>query len=96
MSDRSILKWFKHRSLLHLGERSYGIYLVHILCIQASERVFRPGSGSWPISFLALLLAILLSVMMAEGLYRTIERPLVNFGRRQSERIKSAKNRTAV
>jgi peptidoglycan/LPS O-acetylase OafA/YrhL len=71
-------------ALVFIGSISYGIYLVHILCLNAAELVVPPGSGQLWVSLLALLLAVVFSIVAAYFLARTVEWPLRDLGRRLS------------
>lgn len=72
-------KWVRH-----IGQRSYGMYLVHLICLSFLQRVLRPTSGlrTW----LLLLATILMSLAVVEVLYRLVEHPCIAAGRRLQER----------
>ena len=74
---RSVLAW---RPLVFIGKVSYGIYLIHVLCINASRMVVKNP-------YLVLTLSVVSSIAAAAVLYRTIESPLIAVGRRLSARI---------
>ncbi len=67
-----------------LGELSYGIYLVHILCLNVAEKAFPPGKG---LAVPAYILTCLLSIMVAYILHRTVEKPMIHLGRTFSQRL---------
>jgi peptidoglycan/LPS O-acetylase OafA/YrhL len=73
--------------LVFIGKVSYGMYLVHLLCSNAANLVFRPGSGQWYIGVLAYLLTCLLCIAVAKVLSVTIEQPFIRIGHRWSARI---------
>jgi peptidoglycan/LPS O-acetylase OafA/YrhL len=79
-----VTRLLQAKGLVFIGTISYGIYLVHILCLNAAELVFPPGSGRIAVSVLALLAAIVGSIGVAYILARTIEWPLRDLGRRLS------------
>lgn len=79
----------------YVGGRAYGIYLVHLAGVWGVESFLPPGSGSLPISAITYLLAFLLSLLMAAALYLCVERPGISFGRRISNRILAASERTS-
>jgi peptidoglycan/LPS O-acetylase OafA/YrhL len=79
-----VTKLLQARGLVFIGTITYGIYLVHILALNAAEIIFPPGSGRLWVSILALLAAIAIAVAMAYLLARTIEWPLRDIGRRLS------------
>ena len=85
--DGRLRKLLQLRVLAFLGTLSYGIYLVHVLALNAAEKVFRPGSDQWLISLAALLTAGLISIAMAYALHVTIEQRMIDLGRRWSQRF---------
>jgi peptidoglycan/LPS O-acetylase OafA/YrhL len=68
------------RVMVWLGKRSYSMYLVHILCLNAIEgrAVFQRPGGVVAI----LALAYLLTALVAEAFYRLIEEPSRTAGKR--------------
>jgi len=70
-----------------VGQRAYGIYLLHVLCIWGVEGLL--PSDSIPVVGPAVtyLVAFLVSVGVADVLYRLIERPGVRAGHRMSDKI---------
>ena len=79
-----VLEW---RPAVFLGQLSYGMYLVHTLCINAAQRVFPAGTGRLEVAVGGLVLATGLSVAVAYALARGFERPMIALGRRWSERV---------
>ena len=80
-----MLQW---RPLVHIGHRTYGVYLLHLLALNAVELVyFRPGTVSWAMSPLYWASAVAVSLVLAEGLYRAVETPGISLGGRLSKRI---------
>lgn len=73
-------------ALKFLGGISYGIYLVHVLSLNAAQLIFAPGSNNWVVSTGALVLAIVISVSFAYGLQLVVERPLRVIGRNLAKR----------
>lgn len=73
--------------LVFIGKVSYGMYLVHLLCSNAANLVFRPGSGQWYIGVLAYLLTCLLCIAVAKVLSIAIEQPFIRLGHKWSARI---------
>ncbi|MFT4111123.1 acyltransferase family protein [Silvibacterium sp.] len=72
-------KWVRY-----IGQRSYGIYLVHLICLSVTQRLLPPVS---PIKTRLLLLATtVLALAVAEVLYRLVEHPCIALGRRVQER----------
>jgi peptidoglycan/LPS O-acetylase OafA/YrhL len=70
------------KPLMFLGERSYGIYLIHVIALRIVERILQPLSGSTAAAIASYVFAVILSVAMAEALHRTVERPAIGLGRR--------------
>ena len=71
-----------------IGRRAYGMYLLHLLALNAIELVFKPGDllPLWksPLYFLASLAVVMIA---AECLYRGLEKPCIAWGHRLSRRI---------
>ncbi len=67
----------RFRPLVAIGKVSYGIYLVHILCLNVVEKFFHSP-------FVSYLGTVALSVCVAGALHFTIERPLIQLGRKLS------------
>jgi peptidoglycan/LPS O-acetylase OafA/YrhL len=84
ITEGRIQRFLSNRFLGFVGELSYGIYLVHILCLNAAEKVFPPGKG---LAVPAYVLACLISIMVAYVLHRTLEKPMIHLGRTFSERL---------
>jgi len=75
----------------YLGRRSYAIYLVHVLVIHGVDRVplERLELGAAATEVLAYAAVVLISTLVAEGLFRLIEQPCNRLGARWSERLKA-------
>jgi peptidoglycan/LPS O-acetylase OafA/YrhL len=73
-----------------VGKLSYGIYLIHILCLNAAQRVAPPHTGRLEVSILAFLLACALSIAVSYVLAILIEKPCIEVGRRWSKRVMDA------
>jgi peptidoglycan/LPS O-acetylase OafA/YrhL len=80
------LNFLRVAPVLYVGKRTYGMYLVHLLCINAAEIVFRPGTGLVPVSVGALIAAFLISLGVAAVLHRLVEQPMIEVGRRWTAR----------
>ncbi len=68
--------------LTYIGRRSYGIYLMHILCANAISKLpafNRPGALN---AFSLYFAVVAASVAIAEVLFRTIESPFTALGRK--------------
>lgn len=79
--DSSLRRALAFRPLVFVGTLSYGIYLVHILCINVVDRFVPPG-GSIPQALLSYGLACILSMGVAYGLHVVVEHPLIGVGKR--------------
>ena len=78
------LRW---RPLVFVGRLSYGIYLVHMLCLSAVYKLF-PALLHWRGGNLAAFpLTCLLSIVVAWGLHVAVESPCIELGRRWSRWI---------
>ena len=75
------------RWMLELGDASYSIYLVHTFALPLVgvliNRMRYPVHGG---AGMAMLASVLLSALAGEGVYRAVERPMVNWlkGRRRT------------
>jgi len=79
------IQWLLRRpALITVGKLSYGMYLVHLLALNAAEKVARPGTGHFAVSVAALVLAWVISIVLASMLAVTVERPFIAMGRRVS------------
>lgn len=74
-------RWLRWRPLTFIGERAYGIYLVHILCLRTVKIVFPSTTTSVWVSLSGLVAGTALSCLVAEGLRRGIETPFIRMGR---------------
>jgi peptidoglycan/LPS O-acetylase OafA/YrhL len=66
--------------MTHIGQRSYAIYLIHVLMVHIVDRArifqaFTPAAA-----FGAFAATLALSLVVAEGLYRCIEGPCIRLG----------------
>jgi len=69
--DHWLAPLLRHRALVHVGTVSYGVYLLHMLCHNASERVLaRLGA---PVAWLDFALTALLAVGLATVSHRHFE-----------------------
>jgi peptidoglycan/LPS O-acetylase OafA/YrhL len=81
------LAFLGSRPLVHVGKRSYGIYLVHTMVLSVLEKAM--GGAGDPTVVLALALFVLgtaLSLGVADVLHRLVEQPLIDQGRRLGSR----------
>lgn len=85
---RRALSW---PPLVHIGIRSYAIYLFHPFCIDVLNRVVPDNQTEAGPALVRLLLAGLLSLVTAEVLFRVLEKPMIAWGRRISDSRRKAK-----
>jgi peptidoglycan/LPS O-acetylase OafA/YrhL len=72
-----VLTWWP---LVWLGQRSYGAYLLHVLALRLGYMIF--GSNTQVGGLLSAAFCLAVTVPAAELLYRMVERPAMDFGRR--------------
>ena len=77
--DTWISRFHELPLMVWFGKRSYSMYLVHILCLNALAGHVRVDSG-WKVVAM-LVAAYLLSAAVADVLYRTVENPARKAGR---------------
>jgi peptidoglycan/LPS O-acetylase OafA/YrhL len=70
--------------LVFIGQLSYGIYLIHILCLNLIQRFIHLGT------VLTYLATVAISIAFATFLHFAIEQPLVRLGRRLAARVHDA------
>jgi len=80
-----MLTW---RPLAYIGQRSYGAYLLHFLALRIGYMIF--GDAGNTSGLLAAGFCLVLTVPAAELLYRTVERPAGELGRRLLRRLRVA------
>jgi peptidoglycan/LPS O-acetylase OafA/YrhL len=90
---QQVLRW---QPLVSIGRLSYGIYLVHILCLNIAQKVFPPHSGRVVVSIGAYVLTFTISVAVAWLLAAAVEKPCIEIGRRWSKRILEESHREDV
>jgi peptidoglycan/LPS O-acetylase OafA/YrhL len=85
-----IAKLMSARPLVALGKLSYPIFLIHILAINAAEKIIQtlqPAASGLVWGLLTYGLVLLLTIPVAYVLNRTIGQPLMDIGRRVSARM---------
>jgi len=76
------------RALRFVGRVSYPLYLTHPLALAIVATVLAPGGTVVELTYLVVGLA--LSLALAYGLHRLVERPLIVVGKRRAERLTPA------
>jgi len=77
----------RSRVMSFIGSRSYAIYLVHNLCVDAVQRL-SPQIAAPRIRTLALLAGtLLMSAVVADIMHRLIEQPFIKLGRSLTGRL---------
>ena len=87
MGEGRVQQALRWGPLVSIGRLSYGIYLIHILCLNVAQKVFQPHTGNVAVSVGAYLLTCAVSVGVAWCLAAVIEKPCIEIGRRWSKRI---------
>jgi peptidoglycan/LPS O-acetylase OafA/YrhL len=80
LQPAAVLRVLAWPPLVYLGQRSYGAYLLHFLAIRIGYLVF--GNDTAIGGFLTACFCLAVTVPAAELMYRVIEKPGVDFGRR--------------
>ena len=78
-SDSWLSRLHTSAPMIWIGRRSYSMYLVHVLCLNAVEAKVRIDSGLRAAG--ALAIAFCLTAGVAEILYRLVEQPTRRYGR---------------
>jgi peptidoglycan/LPS O-acetylase OafA/YrhL len=73
--------------LTFIGRVSYGVYLIHILCRAVASRILPDLGDNWMMQVVLYATTCILSVAAAYLLALAVERPLIEVGRRWSNRI---------
>jgi peptidoglycan/LPS O-acetylase OafA/YrhL len=84
---KSALGW---SPLVFIGKISYGVYLIHRLCLNPVEDLLGSDGGGVAISILSYVLASALSIAAAYVMFVLLERPCIRIGHAWSRRIQGA------
>jgi len=82
LGSGTVTRFLSRKWIAFVGTRAYGIYLFHPFVIDVVDRVVPAGQTSAGPGLVRLVVASVLSFVLAELLYRTIEGPLIRVGRR--------------
>jgi peptidoglycan/LPS O-acetylase OafA/YrhL len=96
LGEGTVQKALRWEPLVTVGKLSYGIYLVHILCLNIAQKVFPPHSGNVAISIGAYLLTCAIAIAVARVLAAVVEKPCIEIGRRWSKRILEGNRREDI
>lgn len=81
--------WLESRHMQWLGKRSFSLYLVHNPIVVSTALLL----GGTPSVLTTLAITVPVSLLVAEGLYRTVERPSQLLGRTVERGIESFRQR---
>jgi len=85
---RGLLQSFlSHTPLVFVGKLSYGIYLIHVLCLVVVYRYIPASNGQVGLGLLAFGLTCALTTLAAWILALILERPAIEWGRQWSRRL---------
>ncbi|MFI5956119.1 acyltransferase family protein [Cryptosporangium sp. NPDC051539] len=94
---RAAWGWLTTAPMRYVGQRSYGVYLIHPLVMSAIDLVLpsdgRPATGVAAVGVAVVRLAGMVAgaLVFAEVLYRTVERPMIGLGHRLAGRVKGVR-----
>jgi peptidoglycan/LPS O-acetylase OafA/YrhL len=80
LQQAAVMRVLSWQPLVYLGQRSYGAYLLHFLAIRIGYLVF--GNDTAIGGLLTACFCLAVTMPAAELMYRAIEKPGVDFGRR--------------
>jgi peptidoglycan/LPS O-acetylase OafA/YrhL len=81
--------------LAFCGRISYGVYLIHILAINAVQFIIKPVDNNFWNNALIFTSSVLLSVLLAWLMHRWIEQPLIIYGRKLAANVKRPQPKSA-
>ena len=76
---------FRSRPLRFVGRVSYPLYLTHPIALGFAATAIKPGGTLTELAYLGVGLA--LSLALAYGMHRVVERPLIALGKRSAARV---------
>ncbi|MGO9843612.1 MAG: acyltransferase family protein [Candidatus Acidiferrales bacterium] len=90
-SENIIKRVLATRQLVFFGKMSYGIYLIHVLCISAlpNKLHFQNPVGGF-------LIVCSISLAIATAMHYMIEKPFINFGRSLSQKFETTGGATSL
>jgi peptidoglycan/LPS O-acetylase OafA/YrhL len=72
--------------MIWIGRRAYSIYLLHVIAIQIVTKILPDGRGPL-VALIAALLSLALATLIADLMFRFVERPFIAKGRAMSTKI---------
>jgi peptidoglycan/LPS O-acetylase OafA/YrhL len=87
LGEGPIQRFLRGRALVGVGRLSYGVYLVHVLCLIAVHRVLPAATGRLDVGLLAYAATCGLSIAVAWILSCVVEKPCIEVGKRWSRRL---------
>jgi peptidoglycan/LPS O-acetylase OafA/YrhL len=83
VSQKRWLAFLEWRLISHIGQRSYALYLVHMLCLRAAQVICSRHTTTPELGQVGIIVvAGVLSLAAAEILYWVVEDPLRRYGKR--------------
>jgi peptidoglycan/LPS O-acetylase OafA/YrhL len=82
LGEGPIQRFLRGRALVGVGRLSYGVYLVHVLCVIAVHRFLPVATGRLDVGLLAYAATCGLSIAVAWILFCVVEKPCIEAGRR--------------
>jgi peptidoglycan/LPS O-acetylase OafA/YrhL len=77
---------FRSRPLRFVGRVSYPLYLTHPIALGFAATAIAPGGIAAELAYLAV--GLTLSLVLAYGMHRVVELPLIAVGKRQASRLR--------
>jgi peptidoglycan/LPS O-acetylase OafA/YrhL len=84
--DSKVVRWLNRPLIVRIGQASYATYLIHLLFVNAAERVV-PGSESLGGALVAMILAAVAATAAATVIQARFELPLTRYGHALSSRL---------
>jgi peptidoglycan/LPS O-acetylase OafA/YrhL len=96
VTEGNLARFLSTPFLVLLGKLSYGMYLLHVLALNAAEKIVGPTQDSVVLSIVAYLLACAITVAAAYPLHVFVETPLISYGRSWSRTVLQNETQPAV
>jgi peptidoglycan/LPS O-acetylase OafA/YrhL len=88
IGDGGASRLLSKRAFRYIGTRAYGIYLLDSLANRAAGYV-TPTPSDWPRTLLFFSVRFVIAFVIADLLFRVIERPMISVGKRVSRRLRA-------